>query len=411
MTSNIFTKTFVKNNNAEKYDKTFVDYLIDSFLKQKSNATIYEVNEYLVSIYNNNEKIVNNNLKKELQKRNRLKYGRFVPNPNNIDDDLEFKFSTIKLDLSYNLESRENAIENLFNLMNKEDSFRIISSIVYLNNIDDIDYLNLKAKIFLTLKNENILRRKTKKLISNIDPIYLDYSLEKIFNLTANDRLMQIFNLFNIKNLKDLFKMNNDFIFVFFYDLDFIFNVLERLNSSPVENLNNFIKSIYDSFSFDFIQVFIERSLSNPNKRTLEQIAIEQGITRERVRQKENKVNSNIKKITIDNIEVIKIFITFCFIYYNQKEFLKFSDIGKIIDNENNSLIFTAILNLLDTRFIVDNYYQIIYDRNTFSIDLYEQIYLNDFSFVITNSQYNNVDYFHQKIINKFYSFKDNKNI
>lgn len=237
----------------------------------------------------------------------------------------------------------------------------------------------------LTFETKIILLYRYFNIIKNYYKFYriIDWKLEKIpelfnmleiteLNITDEQLTFLIFNnVFTLKNLKSM--PIDALISIFCEDVEEFIEKINKYSVNKQEVLNN-LKNEFNKIIKPEWAVIIEKrfDFNSMQKRTLADIGNELNLTRERVRQIENKV---IQKL-IERINDIDT-ILYCFYKDIKKDninFITLEELLKYIGNEQLSRYLIIILSSKEISIIYDEEYGIIYNSKEITLEeiLYE---------------------------------------
>ena len=237
----------------------------------------------------------------------------------------------------------------------------------------------------LTFKDKVKLLYRYFNIIKNYYKIYriIDYKLEKIpelFNvleiteLSITDEQLGLLIFNNVFTLKNLKNMSIDALISIF--CEDIYKFIEKVNKYSVDkqeiliNLSNEFNNIIKP---EWAVIIEKRFNFNTNqKRTLADIGLELNLTRERVRQIENRV---IQKLLGRINEIDK--ILYCFykdIKTDNRDFITVEELLKYVGNEQLTRYLIVILSSKETNIIYNEEYGIIYNSKEITLEeiLYE---------------------------------------
>lgn len=345
-----------------KYTKQYLDFIISKFLHENGARSYRGIFDYIVSIYGS-DTIKFSQFKKYvdsyLGEKDRGKFNLPENKQKNI---------IISLSLIESLE-RENVSP-----INKEEC---TSFILFINKLKDYLNINIKKNNIETDFAQSVLYN----IVCEFDNYYnfLSNNIPKINDTYSNMILNDIFKLNDVdtdilfKNqiitLDDLMNCSLYFILLIFsLQIPNLFNNIKEWTKSTEDIINKvFIK--IDSKALD---ILIKRNEYTSNKKLpLEEIGIEYGLTKERIRQIESK---SLQKIT-ENASKIKHVLKA--IFYNeannQCKYVTKSQIFQKYDSDiaNKILLLYEYGNL---SIIYNSKYNIIYDS---AIDTIEEMVNN----------------------------------
>lgn len=358
------------------YEEEFVLFYLNIQLQNLDSFSREDVEFYLEKLYGK-ENIKNNGIIKFCEKHFKSKEKDYILN-----------ISEEEIEIYKNTKEYENEIMSI-TIIDRNILQNVIETEVTESKIQFVNKLK-KCIIYyywkedLTFESKIILLYRYFNIIKNYYKIYriIDYKLEKIpelFNmleiteLEITDEQLALLIYNNVFTLKNLKNMSIDaLISIFCEDIDKFIEKINKYCVNKQEVLNNLSLEFNNMIKPEWVTIIEKRFDFNLNqRRTLADIGNELNLTRERVRQIENKVIQKlIEKIT----EIEK--ILYCFYKDIKKEntnFITLEELLKYIENEQLSRYLIIILNSKKTSIIYDEQYGIIY--NSKEITLEEIIY------------------------------------
>lgn len=384
-------KLIVDEYELYKYAEQYFNFMLSKFLYQNGATSYQGIFDYMISIYGS-DTIKFSQFKKYIDSYLGEKdKGKF-----NLSKDKQ-KNMLISLSLIETLES-ENASR-----INKEEC---VSYKSFINKLKD--YLNTN------IKKGNIETDFAQSALYNM-LCELDYYYKFLEN-----NIPKINNVYRNMSLNDIFKLNDvatDVLFknkiITLYDLMncslyFILLVFSLQIPNLINNINEWAKSTEEVINEAFVKInskavdiLTKRNgyISN-NKLALEEIGIEYGLTRERIRQIESK---SLQKI-IKNASKIEYILKAVFYNEtnNQSKYVTKSQIVKKYDSEiaNKILLLYEYGNL---SIMYNSKYNIIYDNTIYDIEDMVNNIIKDIGVVADYYETKDVDEFLQKILENHY--------
>lgn len=358
------------------YEEEFVLFYLNIQLQNLDSFSREDVEFYLEKLYGK-ENIKNNGIIKFCEKHFKSKEKDYILN-----------ISEEEIEIYKNTKEYENEIMSI-TIIDRNILQNVIETEVTESKIQFVNKLK-KCIIYyywkedLTFESKIILLYRYFNIIKNYYKIYriIDYKLEKIpelFNmleiteLEITDEQLALLIYNNVFTLKNLKNMSIDaLISIFCEDIDKFIEKINKYCVNKQEVLNNLSLEFNNMIKPEWVTIIEKRFDFNLNqRRTLADIGNELNLTRERVRQIENKV---IQKLIEKISEIEK--ILYCFYKDIKKEntnFITLEELLKYIENEQLSRYLIIILNSKKTSIIYDEQYGIIY--NSKEITLEEIIY------------------------------------
>lgn len=299
-----------------------------------------------------------------------------------------------------------------------------LDQLYYYNSNRNIN--GYEATINYIFKNNNDFSfcGKYRKLEQAIQRINNDYYEDYISDYLFDNNLLDAFEMMEIETFGDLLRIKSSlWIIIFSRSIDKYIDFFNSLSKRKKDNaviLLSLVQHIREkSLKVPVREIIFNRRYGIGCKReTLEQIASEFGLTRERIRQQEKKVIDYIKeKFTEqfnntlhDTIRKQKI----------EVDFLDFDEVKSFIENDELSDFLRALIELLSDTITYDKKFNILY-FNSKENTMFDSI-LNLMPYYITVSEaeeYNGIDYklitdskFYKKVkdhgyLKAGYNFKD----
>lgn len=360
------------------YEEEFVLFYLNIQLQNLDSFSKENVELYLEKLYGK-ENIKNNGIIKFCDKYFKSKEKDYILNIS--DEEKEFYKNT---------KEYENEVISITNLDRNILQNIIVNEIAkpqehFVNKLKKcITYYYWKEN--LTFEAKIILLYKYFNIVKNYYKLYriIDYKLEKMpelfnmleiteLNITDKQLTLLIFNnVFTLKNLKNM--SVDALICVFCEDIDKFIEKINKYSVNKQEILNNLNNEFNKIIKPEWAIIIEKRFDFNSNqKRTLSDIGKELNLTRERVRQIENKV---IQKLIGRINEIDK--LLYCFYKEIKKDnidFITLEEFLKYIGNEQLSRYLIIILDSKEVSIIYDEEYGIIYNSKEITLEeiLYEE--------------------------------------
>lgn len=394
------------------YEEEFVLFYLNIQLQNLDSFSKEDVEFYLERLYDK-ENIKNNGIIKFCEKYFKSKEKNYILNIS--EEEKEFYKNTREY---------ENEIMSMTS-MDREILQNIIVAEITEPKIEFVNKLKKCITYYywqedLTFETKIILLYRYFNIIKNYYKLYriIDCKLEKIpelfnmleiteLNITDEQLTFLIFNnVFTLKNLKNM--SIDALISIFCEDVEQFIEKINKYSVNKQEVLKN-LKNEFDELIKPEWAVIIEKrfDFNSMQKRTLADIGNELNLTRERVRQIENKV---IQKL-IERINDIDT-ILYCFYKDIKKEnidFITLEELLKYIGDEQLSRYLIIILSSKETSIVYDEEYGIIYNSKEITLEeiLYEaKTQLKD---IIPISDITNYDKVQKYILDHEYKIYQNK--
>ena len=288
-----------------------------------------------------------------------------------------------------------------------------------LNGFKDqlIKVLSIYQNIIYDYNNEffsavyyNILLKKD-IYVSMVDEFWLsskDYEFDiNVADVFSSKELNKLFEIFNIKTVKDLLSLESDDLIVLF-PIDFK-TIIYTINLIPPKMFNEFVDKTFlfvDKLKGNYLAIIKDRIVNN---KTLQEMGDKLGITRERVRQIEAKMIRNICNIyNKENRDFIN--NVYSLLNPLNKPYLNSEKFFKFFHNENIMIILICYLKYCQKYNIkYDEYYNIIYNNAEYSIEDIINIETSSIESIVRLDEYNSLTSIQQKYINDNYNLKKDK--
>ena len=359
------------------YEEEFVLFYLNIQLQNLDSFSRQDVEFYLEKLYGK-ENIKNNGIIKFCEKHFKSKEKDYFLNIS--EEEKEFYKNTRE----YGNEIMAITIMDRKTLQNLIETEVTESKIQFVNKLKKcIIYYYWKED--LTFETKIVLLYRYFNIIKNYYKLYriIDCKLEKIpelfnmleiteLNITDEQLTFLIFNnVFTLKNLKNM--SIDALISIFCEDVEQFIEKINKYSVNKQEVLKNLKNEFDEIIKPEWAAIIKKRfDFNSMQKRTLADIGNELNLTRERVRQIENKV---IQKL-IERINDIDT-ILYCFykdIKKDNIDFITLEELLKYIGNEQLSRYLIIILSLKETSIIYDEEYGIIYNSKEITLEeiLYE---------------------------------------
>ena len=279
--------------------------------------------------------------------------------------------------------------------------FSVIVDTIYNSFKEDdiVCYQTTWKLIFGMLEQSN---EKIKKAIENIHPSNYDTELKKIINDFTLEKLL---SCLNVETIHDLCMLDLNLISILFdRNLESLVNSLQQLSMSKEDIYNNLVEELEQKLKIKEIDydVLSKRYGFFGEIQTLEEIAQQYGLTRERIRQIEKRAE-----------RMVLAFEQSIYLYFNTllREMLdnnKYIEEFQLKQLYNQKLIgFTKLFATLYRGEIEYSYkYKIFYEKG--SLEYIVEEILSNFPMLLTTSAYNEKNEFEKRVIDEFYSVRKN---
>ena len=258
---------------------------------------------------------------------------------------------------------------------------------------------------FNTLYNEQRNYSKMDLCICSVDSSYRRFTVDFIFTDKA---IIDILFANGINTLGELLDLSVESLLVIFStNVNYFISILEELSDEFSTTFRSKIRAIVGELEEKEKNIiFLRNGFNNRPKMTLEEIGIQYGITRERIRQIEAK---GMKKITA-NLHLLN--NLFASLYFNlirpgEKYFLR----ERVVDYVSDELSADFILLLMteNTSYIkYDSKLKIIYNQKVSSLREIEDEIIEVYGDYLLMNDYELLDEFEKKVINKNYRLINN---
>ena len=252
------------------------------------------------------------------------------------------------------------------------------------------------SNYFILLINKDKYLIKIDQDITNIDSDYFNLLLKDIF---VNNVILKLLLSNAIYTVKDLFFSSIETIYALLsLDLDNCLTALEQLQENNKIRFKDDLKKIYDSLNQIEYLVISLRNGFNSETNTLESIAKKFNVTRERIRQIENKaINTIINKSQGLKIQIIAFFAILT--SSNEKRYVSFD---KIENYFNDTLLAKYYVCLVENSDLYIKYIpklNIVYNSKLTSIEELTNEVINKCSPYVYEKDYNGLNSFEKAII------------
>lgn len=291
---------------------------------------------------------------------------------------------------------------------NMEDNQKLDKYLLYAL-IYSLDEKNNKISDYECIANyyiNNIYLEKNineiEDLISKIDYAFYDENIEWI--MPKNSILNTIFSLYNIEKIRDLKDLSFSLkMLLCMYDVE---ELCEKLSLYCIEKRNIFYQSLSDVFlktTPRCEKILRYRFGINLNKLyTLEEIAQMFSVTRERIRQLENKGLRHLHRKIEEKLPIIKhILQKICF--FEKGYILKEELLEEVKDRETTDIIIMFLISSSNnSEYIYNDKYEILHNKEL-NIDNYIEEVINLYDYKIDEVVFNQLPERHKKILLKKY--------
>lgn len=393
------------------YEEDFVIFYLTLYLFNKNKFDLEEVKNLLFNFYS--QKDVKDNGIFNFCMENFLYEGKFFK-LNNNEKDINLFRETIAF--MQEIDDKEFIdIEKIYYELEVNVDKEEIPYIEKLKKCLFIYYwkpnMDIKTKMIMAYSfyKDNKYFYKNYRLIDNkISKISDIFNSVEIIDLNIEDYQVSLLLYNNIYTLKNLKRMSvKTLMCVFGNNIDKFLNELTQYTYT-IKNIEEMMLEDYDEIVKNEWKIaFKERNSIWEKRKTLAEIGEKLNITRERVRQIENKWIEKISKIQNKYKKIIK--CLYRNINSNENNFIVVDDLENYIHNEQVLLFLIIILELGRTGIKYDNNYKIIFDEKQNSLEGLMQEQREKLEDIIPADEIRTPNALQSKILEKEYRLYQNK--
>lgn len=412
MICNLFFEGKVKKlSNIIKYEEDFVYFYLVLNLFQVEKFYSSDVENLLLEMYGKKD-VKNNGITNYCYSHFKHYGDCFWIDINEKEQDY---FKNVKLFIEQLIKIDEidksvlyTNVEKSINDSNIDFYKRLRNSLVlyYFDNLKSLfDIIKMAYDYYHLLKDYYKIYRIIDNKFEKISDIF---NLVEITSLNPTEMQLSFLiynNVFNIKNLKQM--PINTIICIFCNDLDGFINQISNYAYSKKELIEELNSKFDSSLKPEWINIIEKRFDFVTNKnRTLADIGNELNLTRERIRQIEEKSVRILRRYTKELNEVIDCF--YKDINKNNELYIDVLDLINYLNNEKFTRYLIIMLGSKTIDIVFDEYYGIIYSKKETSIERIIKESKDSLKDIITLNEYDLLKRVQRIIIDKEYKLFQN---
>lgn len=253
--------------------------------------------------------------------------------------------------------------------------------------------------------NYETMAMKLDLAIGKIDDSFLPLPVSFII---SDQRLKDILFSSGINSVKDLIELSlTSLVTLFALSIDAFISIFDSMETNVFLSYKEDVRAFFSRIPEDKLRIVKERySFVSGKSKTLEEIAKEHGVTRERIRQIEAKIEKQIKeKSTVIRNEII------CLYYLMKKGSSKYIEKSELLSFVNDNEVVDDILLILvcsDSIIAYDDDLEIIFDTSVAS----KETIVNEVCMVLGDyfspEDYDMLSDSEKRIVSKNYNFHKN---
>lgn len=406
MISDIFYENQIKiNNNEYIFEDDYLFYSVNKILEKNGPLDEHQITDWIKTKY----KVENVNKKRMSLFLSRFPTSKDGYYTNDFAKSILEKTNKFNSDfLIISWENQQILYRNLCSYIGQQP-FSIANALPWVFALDKYekkrpqDYYS--SLYFNTLYNEHKNYIKMDLCSCSVDSSYRKFTVDFIF---TDKVIIDIMFANGINTLGELLDLSVESLLVIFsINIKFFISILGELSDEFSASYKSKIMTIINQLEEKEKNIiFLRNGFNDQPKKTLEEIGIEYGITRERIRQIEAK---GMKKITTNLHLLNNIFAS---LYFNlirpgEKYFLR----ERVIDYVKDESLSDFILLLMteSTCFIkYDQKLEIIYNQKVSSLREIEEEIIEVYGDYLLKSDYESLDNFEKKVVDKNYKLINN---
>lgn len=306
-------------------------------------------------------------------------------------------------DIKTNLEAM--ALDNLYSYLKKRNlsilHFSIIIDNIY-NKYNDNDVLCFRSTWKLIFVNQNETKERIRKVLNEIHLSNYDIEIKKIIN---DSILLEIFTSLGIDSIQGLINLDTNLLTLLFErNLDEIISLLETLKVSKKTRFLNLITEIESRLRKKeiYYDTLVKRNGAFSEVYTLEEIANQHGLTRERIRQIEKKA----ELIVLSYKTLILPYLnTFLKNILGDNKYITHTDLEKEFSTKQVGFM-KIFAQLFEDDIQYSNNYKIFYEKGSLEHIIEDKI--NYLPILITSTMYDELNDLEKSIVKSNYSLRKN---